>query len=331
VWVNSTGTIFASPNVNVWPRSIGEAGPTQALGTSNIAKAAEGYNLKKPVPHIVNPYILGWADPVAPHGPMFINDVLPSYGPLKALSWSAEPDEVLISSADGHRPRCSQDMMRIERKLYDVIDILYSRHAFHLDPTLPLVTRARVPGWWHAWIPDKSQALKYAQLARLHILDLCAVMTLYCAIAWFRTGERDAWLATVQAHGMDSDEDRLWLEEMRASFVCRFDHVGRTGAFFDIAQYPHRALIDVFMLAKVPMILKWGKGDAYLKRQRDVAGSNGSAKGLSARFIPSSEEVLAAARVSSEPGSANGAVVTVPPRVAGSGEDEIGIHHVLYH
>jgi hypothetical protein len=312
--------IYLLPNVNTWPRTVGEAGPIHAVGKSNITKAANGYKLDKAVPRVVDPYMLGWASGIAPHRPMFVNEVLPSYGPLRALSWSGDPNEILVSGPNGSRPRRSVDMMSFEHKVYDVIDILYSRHAFHFNGTLPLVARAQVPGWWNADITDKTQALQFAKLARLHLLDLCAVMSLYCAIAWYQTGERDTWLATVQANGMTSNEDRLWLEGMRALFVCRFDHVDHAGAFINVAQYPHPALIDVFMLAEVPMILMWGNEKADVAWIKDVAQQNGAARGISERFCPLSQEIVEAARVSSGSGSAAGAVVTIPPRAAATGE-----------
>jgi hypothetical protein len=64
-------------------------------------------------------------------------------------------------------------------------------------------------------------------------VELSATVSLYCAIAELRTGDKDTWFATLeQKAGMVSEEDRLWMNELKSSWVCQHD--GKTLSRTDV-------------------------------------------------------------------------------------------------
>jgi hypothetical protein len=96
-----------------------------------------------------------------------------------------------------------------------------------------------------------------AQIKRL--LNLCATISLYCAIAEVQTGDPDAWFTTLeQKASMTSQDDQLWLNEMRSSWVCQFDAKTHIGVLVDAENWLWPSLLPLFVQMRIGFMIYWG-------------------------------------------------------------------------
>jgi hypothetical protein len=266
VWISPDGGIFSSPNMDNWPEDVPPDGPAEHNADGERWSELTNSSAETPnLPPVDNPLHIRWANINEPWLPYVVADGISEVGVFKSLAFPEHPEALTVEDTDGHKARRAKDWLLQERWLLQLGEVLYTNlvATWSMGANFKW-TEPSVRGWWNRPHPVQATALRAARVVYYMLLKLCAVVSLYCAIAAHSNNGPDWWCGIATENGMDTHEDRQWLSGVKQSFVPRFHGVRRVGVFVDVRKFAPAKLLDVYLSSNVPLYLFWGKDRAAI-------------------------------------------------------------------